>query len=102
EDGIRDLIVTGVQTCALPISDALRHRRSPKLLVAANGGRLGSDGARKMRVPPASADEESCAAPCDGDTDAARVFTRTGCLGLERSEERRVGKEGRSRWSMDD
>src|SRR5206468_5618078 len=26
EDGIRDLIVTGVQTCALPISAVARHR----------------------------------------------------------------------------
>src|SRR2546426_6784980 len=29
EDGIRDYKVTGVQTCALPISRASRHRRSP-------------------------------------------------------------------------
>src|SRR5206468_4639339 len=28
EDGIRDLIVTGVQTCALPISEQLQRRRS--------------------------------------------------------------------------
>src|SRR2546421_8264714 len=28
EDGIRDLIVTGVQTCALPISKALSSLRS--------------------------------------------------------------------------
>src|SRR2546428_11632800 len=26
EDGIRDLIVTGVQTCALPISDTYNHK----------------------------------------------------------------------------
>src|SRR5205823_10350239 len=67
EDGIRDKLVTGVQTCALPIS------------------RIAHDGAR-----PAAA--------------------RTGLLQLEealrnahlpRSEERRVGKECRSRWSPD-
>src|SRR5206468_7769825 len=32
EDGIRDLIVTGVQTCALPIWRVLHHRRAPTLL----------------------------------------------------------------------
>src|SRR2546430_9106204 len=30
EDGIRDLTVTGVQTCALPISNAIRRDRRPK------------------------------------------------------------------------
>src|SRR5216683_6045936 len=38
EDGIRDLIVTGVQTCALPISGSARtrlRRASPRRRVAA-------------------------------------------------------------------
>src|SRR5256886_9718235 len=44
EDGIRDLTVTGVQTCALPISveephDELRHER------------LGREGATRPRAP---------------------------------------------------
>src|SRR2546422_6884021 len=30
EDGIRDVAVTGVQTCALPISSRSRRRPSPK------------------------------------------------------------------------
>src|SRR2546421_1716322 len=30
EDGIRDLIVTGVKTCALPISSRRRHPRSDR------------------------------------------------------------------------
>src|SRR2546429_2823545 len=30
EDGIRDVAVTGVQTCALPISSAARARRRPR------------------------------------------------------------------------
>src|SRR5947209_1102045 len=29
EDGIRDIGVTGVQTCALPISNTCRHRNAP-------------------------------------------------------------------------
>src|SRR2546430_13327815 len=31
EDGIRDLTVTGVQTCALPIFDDEQHRHAPRL-----------------------------------------------------------------------
>src|SRR2546421_1228148 len=31
EDGIRDLIVTGVQTCALPISGQGTHRTCPRV-----------------------------------------------------------------------
>src|SRR3989440_4347440 len=34
EDGIRDLIVTGVQTCALPISEAINHSLSGPMLRA--------------------------------------------------------------------
>src|SRR6516165_7487953 len=60
EDGIRDLTVTGVQTCALPIS----------------------------------------APNCIGTwtSTAARCLKRQPCKS-RRSEERRVGKECRSRWS---
>src|SRR5438552_15183961 len=64
EDGIRDDLVTGVQTCALPIFR----------------GKIGS--AARRRHPGVQA-----AAPLD-----AAVRTRY------RSEERRVGKECRSRW----
>src|SRR2546421_4190197 len=34
EDGIRDLIVTGVQTCALPICNARAGQRRPHVLLA--------------------------------------------------------------------
>src|SRR5205085_6978539 len=73
EDGIRDLTVTGVQTCALPISGP---RANPVARSAARAGR-----ARRGR--------RARAAGCRS--------TRTG----RRSEERRVGKECRSRWSPD-
>src|SRR5690625_7239222 len=65
EDGIRDGHVTGVQTCALPISDrgSARHRD------------------RSSRRPR---DRRSAPARC------------------ARSEERRVGKECRSRWTKDE
>src|SRR5580698_2204246 len=64
EDGIRDCHVTGVQTCALPISPP--------------------------RVPRA-----------EGQRQASRHIERHLVIEarIERSEERRVGKECRSRWS---
>src|SRR2546427_1538416 len=40
EDGIRDLTVTGVQTCALPISDPLRSQLRTLGAVAGSGGRF--------------------------------------------------------------
>src|SRR2546430_3520826 len=73
EDDIRDLTVTGVQTCALPIC-CVHQRLDPGDLL--RGQRLG------MREVEAR---------------ALRVDQRT--LLLDRSEERRVGKECRSRWS---
>src|SRR2546425_3522851 len=69
EDGIRDKLVTGVQTCALPISRwpepaARRHA------LLRQRGRPAQQRAHRLPQEPAA-----------------------------RSEERRVGKECRSRWS---
>src|SRR5205085_3822346 len=69
EDGIRDLTVTGVQTCALPISSA-------SVTVTIRCGTSGfSTFGTKSGVQPWI------------------------LCGAKRSEERRVGKECRSRWS---
>src|SRR3712207_8093193 len=82
EDGIRDIGVTGVQTCALPI---FRLRRS------------------RLRVRSAPAREQR-AEVVDG-VGFAGVLVRSIALHAgeaerdARSEERRVGKECRSRWS---
>src|SRR2546427_1998924 len=75
EDGIRDLTVTGVQTCALPISGML-----PKsyVLVA-------------VREHPSQQPTAVSMSNTGGKI--------TGGIGTARSEERRVGKECRSRWS---
>src|SRR5256885_12460916 len=88
EDGIRDYKVTGVQTCALPIytwcysllAQRLMEEFHPKILVDVGCGGGG----------------------------IAKAFQNVGCPAIhcfdnseERSEERRVGKEGRSRWSPD-
>src|SRR5438046_6498351 len=76
EDGIRDWSVTGVQTCALPISS-----------VAGCGG--------SARVPRRGG--PAVTAPgSKSDTAGLGGFFREI---TSRSEERRVGKECRSRWS---
>src|SRR5438309_6355205 len=82
EDGIRDGTVTGVQTCALPI---LMIPNSVAAFVAASAP------ARAMATPPLAC-TLSMKTP-------RRVASRT--APATRSEERRVGKEGRSRWLPD-
>src|SRR2546430_10285206 len=84
EDGIRDLTVTGVQTCALPIS-AIRLKEVAIRAAARDARhRPRAAGRRRRRRDwrPAYRPEHSLL--------SAR---------FERSEERRVGKECRSRWS---
>src|SRR5688572_31243858 len=75
EDGIRDLTVTGVQTCALPIC----WPRSPGWTRRKGGG------ARRARQR--------------ANPEGARRWAHHLAPGEVRSEERRVGKECRSRWS---
>src|SRR2546430_8269054 len=85
EDGIRDLTVTGVQTCALPIfwgALNLRVERIGHGLTAFHDPDLVEELAQRQ-VPV-----EIC----------LTSNLRTG-LCPNRSEERRVGKECRSRWS---
>src|SRR3989449_7943671 len=83
EDGIRDVAVTGVQTCALPIS---RHRS----LHAARGVAAGADaGVSEEPVVRRPYPAASLSTLGVGAQHAAPL----------RSEERRVGKECRSRWS---
>src|SRR5438552_15317514 len=78
EDGIRDDLVTGVQTCALPIfalGEVARHRPDLLLLL------------RQLEIHGVTPG----AAPSPSAPPRAR--------GRRRSEERRVGKECRSRWA---
>src|SRR2546422_4667838 len=87
EDGIRDVAVTGVQTCALPISRRLTRER------------LGSPRAERHRISKAVSLEPALQAGdrggdlLDGSARLRRFQPD------HRSEERRVGKECRSRWS---
>src|SRR5258707_10906326 len=88
EDGIRDIGVTGVQTCALPIS--LRSCAA-------------SSCARSSfkSVPEAEKKEDLAQLEAALKTAKPIQFKENIALVLKyfRSEERRVGKEGRSRWS---
>src|SRR2546430_10061054 len=84
EDGIRDLTVTGVQTCALPI--CLPTRRP----YPSNPSAAGTDRGARRFAPPTAPAAEACPRPC-----LARVLRKPPA----RSEERRVGEECRSRWS---
>src|SRR2546425_6857756 len=82
EDGIRDKLVTGVQTCALPICF---FERAPGEVFSDAGGKLAREAVLlRDRI----------------------ALLGSGLIGHgrargdhRRSEERRVGKEGRSRWS---
>src|SRR3989440_5555133 len=87
EDGIRDLIVTGVQTCALPISTPGRVRAA----------RLVALGADVLQIALAPLFGEGFASPFNDALDLLVAAVLIKLLG--RSEERRVGKECRSRWS---
>src|SRR5260221_1801117 len=85
EDGIRDHCVTGVQTCALPIS--LVQVRSPTSLV----------------MPDWSLQRVMCRNWLLASRSSSMILNSMPTLPAEdvkeRSEERRVGKECRSRWS---
>src|SRR5260221_10809382 len=101
EDGIRYNCVTGVQTFSFFFSSRRRHTRS---LCDWSSDVCSSD-----LFPPASL-APTCGTPCEKrwpSTTAKRRHlpptcgraSRTASSGTPRSEERRVGKECRSRWS---
>src|SRR5204863_3119716 len=96
EDGIRDLYVTGVQTCALPIcwrcgAGTVAIGPPPSRLSVPTGS--SSQAEPRAFMPPAIA-RASSPAP-------QKVSTRLGPLIAPRSEERRVGKGWRCRWWAD-
>src|SRR2546430_8692482 len=86
EDGIRDLTVTGVQTCALPIC-------------------YGKDIGLAFQIMDDVLDVTSTTSALGKSTGRDAVLGKStypallGVDGARRSEERRVGKECRSRWS---
>src|SRR2546429_9641065 len=99
EDGIRDVAVTGVQTCALPILyrwyRAEHYARRVELI--------------REHLPHAAIGADAIAGfPGETEEDHAATLAFIESLSFtylhvfsysKRSEERRVGKECRSRWS---
>src|SRR5260221_9335519 len=87
EDGIRDHCVTGVQTCALPISKGQKEELAGKLrrlIEAVVNTHVFNNQRHQYKQKP--------------DGVGIPAFYQIGSL-VARSEERRVGKECRSRWS---
>src|SRR5206468_8237348 len=89
EDGIRGLIVTGVQTCALPISALGRQLRA-----------IESWGVRYPSVRHAGGECVGIFRPraLRHAKSAAHLALHWDGARITRSEERRVGKECRSGW----
>src|SRR5256885_3172913 len=84
EDGIRDYKVTGVQTCALPI-------------FAERGHVKGHHAATTIAISVIA--HHALAFCLTGWTKRKSLQTKFTIVRYLRSEERRVGKECRSRWS---
>src|SRR5207302_3056902 len=101
-DGIRAFHVTGVQTCALPISAS--HRAEVRAAHRGAGGRrrlphLG--GAQPRRDHHAEKPVPLMWRAPTLITAALAMAFGAGFLFLARSEERRVGQECSSRWKPD-
>src|SRR5256885_11421007 len=86
EDGIRDYKVTGVQTCALPILQPMSNTFHGRDVFAAVAGWM-SKGVEVSKFGEEITDFVRFGAP------------KPKPVNDKRSEERRVGKECRSRWS---
>src|SRR2546422_7969595 len=86
EDGIRDVAVTGVQTCALPIS---------RVIFTA----FASWSTPRLRRERASVLNSMYLAAISSSPAQLSLAMTSDSLIRMRSEERRVGKECRSRWS---
>src|SRR3712207_7599718 len=88
EDGIRDIGVTGVQTCALPIYPTSFIQTGVSVI----DGMLTLVRGQKLPIFSGSGMAHNIL--------AAQIARQASVVGTkERSEERRVGKECRSRWS---
>src|SRR3712207_9204029 len=104
EDGIRDIGVTGVQTCALPICavvSATDVRPAAKEQVESLGGKfiaVEDEEFRQAETAAGYAKEMSKEYQAKQAALVASHIAKQDVV-ITRSEERRVGKECRSRWS---
>src|SRR5206468_7363684 len=102
-DGIRDLIVTGVQTCALPISSAAKMSFNPISISGYHMREAGATAVQEIAFTFANGLEYVRRAQSTG-LSINELGPRLSFFfaGYTRSEERRVGKECRSRMSPTD
>src|SRR5205085_7738531 len=96
EDGIRDLTVTGVQTCALPISKTLEGAWIVLLLIPIIVGMFKATRRHYSHVA-AQLTLKGYAPPVRRHNTVLIPIGGIQRAVVERSEERRVGKEGGSR-----
>ena len=94
EDGIRDTSVTGVQTCALPIS-ATKNGQDKKRGRCRNENWAKKSGAQPQQEMGSIKSGGAAATEMVSKKSRGAAATGTGAV---RSEERRVGKACRSRW----
>src|SRR5207244_7687304 len=93
EDGIRDDLVTGVQTCALPIS---RHAVNP--FCCAMMPKAGSVCPVMRMTGTFGYDFANRSLTSNPEMPGIERSSNTQTEGSRRSEERRVGKEWRAEW----
>src|SRR5690606_39358207 len=98
-DGIRDFHVTGVQTCALPICYLLKDEGVDNVVRAIrtihDGATWFSQAVTEKFVRWQYGEQQT---QLQDLTDRERQVLELISQGLDRSEERRVGKECRCRW----
>src|SRR2546429_8718197 len=101
EDGIRDVAVTGVQTCALPISPALPSPTDKDAVVKflSDSFEYCSSVISNLSGAQLDAVHDSPDGRLPGREVLLAMYVHVAHHRGQRSEERRVGKECRSRWS---
>src|SRR5207244_7684906 len=96
EDGIRDDLVTGVQTCALPIYIVIMPMIETAEALKNLDAILSTPGVDAVYVGPSDLSLALGCKPRLDQTDAPVVQAQQQIVEACRSEERRVGKEGGS------
>src|SRR2546429_337645 len=81
EDGIRDVAVTGVQTCALPIYRRRPHRESAEALRRPEGQRPRISGARRSHGPHRQSHRSRSGAAARADAARSRAVIGVAVLG---------------------
>src|SRR5690606_41105865 len=96
EDGIRDFHVTGVQTCALPISYVVGSYEDIDDFISARSRASTVNVEAAFPIRPLEFGRFEFRPEIYGKLETKQQDEKTYFAGTERSEERRVGKEGRS------